>query len=139
MLRRWASSASVYLFGESIGSRLDDRDIDPKRVASVVSLGATADALCLRAFHVAVESRLPSPIFRTLAEQVMYAPCSNSGYLWVTRGRWTWHDFQELYARDCTFWSIASYAGYKWVPLRVRYLYVSGASLVWNTWRSSLG
>lgn len=139
MLRRWLSSACVYVFGESTGACLDDRTLSLDRIATVATFGATADAVALRAFHVAVETRLPSPLFRMLAEQVMYAPFSNTAYLTMAKKTdWTFDDFTRLYSRDCSFWSVASYVGYRYVPLRIRYLYVSGATLCWNTWRSSL-
>ena len=139
MLRRWFSSAAVYVFGESTGAYLDQRAPAASRVAAVATFGATADAVALRAFHVAVETRLPSPLFRMIAEQVLYAPVSNTAYLTLTKKtNWTIDDFARLYSRDCGFWGVASYVGDRYVPLRVRYLYVSGATLCWNTWRSSL-
>ena len=101
--------------------------------ATVATFGATADAVVLRAFHTVVETRLPSPVFRMMAEQIMYAPFSNTAYLTMARRfEWTFDDFVHLYSRDCGFWSVASYLGYRYVPLRVRYLYVSGATLCWK-------
>ena len=139
MFRRWLSSAGVYVLGESTGAWMDNRSPTLDRVATVATFGATADAVVLRAFHTVVETRLPSPVFRMMAEQIMYAPFSNTAYLTMARRfEWTFDDFVHLYSRDCGFWSVASYLGYRYVPLRVRYLYVSGATLCWNTWRSSL-
>lgn len=140
MLQRWAASASVYVVAELLGARLESREPTKERVLSVAALGATGDALCLRGFHYAVDRCLPHPILRTLAEQALYAPVSNSSYLTIAnRGlHWDFEDFKRLYVRDCAFWSVASYVGYSFVPFQVRYLYVSGSSLFWSTWRSSL-
>jgi len=140
MMRRWVASASVYVVAEMLGAHIEGRQPTKERVVPVAMMGATGDALCLRSFHYAVERCLPHPILRTLAEQALYAPVSNTAYLTLAkRGLdWDFQDFKSLYLRDCAFWSVASYAGYSLVPFHVRYLYVSGASLLWSTWRSTL-
>ena len=140
MLRRWAASASVYVAAELLGARIENRTPTKERIVPVAMMGATGDALCLRGFHFAVDKYLPHPLLRTAAEQVMYAPFSNSCYLTLAKGHldWTFDDFKQLYVRDAAFWTIASYTGYACVPFHIRYLYVSGASLLWSTWRSSI-
>ena len=140
MLRRWAASASVYVTAELLGAYLENRTPTKERIVPVATMGATGDALCLRGFHYAADRLLPHPLLRTAAEQAMYAPLSNSCYLSLAKGGldWTFDDFKRLYVRDAAFWTFASYAGYAWVPFHVRYLYVSGASMIWSTWRSTL-
>ena len=140
MWRRWVASAAMYVVGETAGAYMDERSPEPLRLLSVAATGATADSVVLRAFHFAVEKRLPTPLLRTLAEQALYAPMSNAGYLTLAHGGWHWtrQEYAQLYLRDCSFWTGVSFIGYKFVPLHIRYLYVSGATLVWNSWRSSL-
>lgn len=137
---RWLASAGMYTIGEVTGARLQNHPPDPERVARVTVLGATGDAVCLRAFHGVVERRLPSPLFRTMCEQVCYAPLSTAGYLTVARGDWTWTrgEFVDIFQRDMAFWGCTSYVGYRFVPLGHRYLYISAASVVFNMWRASL-
>ena len=140
MFRRWFASASVYVAAELMGAYIENRSPTKERIVPVATMGATGDALCLRGFHFAVDRCLPHPLLRTAAEQAFYAPFSNSCYLSLAKGgfNWTFNDFKRLYVRDAAFWSVASYAGYAGVPFPIRYLYVSGASLVWSTWRSTL-
>lgn len=138
MWRRWCTCASVYLVGENIGAWLRDEPVDPTRVTRTTLVGATTDAFVLRSFHRVVDRRLPSPFLRMLAEQSMYAPLSNMGYLTLVHGRqWEWDEWRRVYARDCLFWPVASYIGYRYVPFPQRYLYVSFATLVWTTGRSA--
>lgn len=103
-------------------------------------MGATGDAILLRGFHGIVEQRVPSPFLRMLTEQLVYSPLSNGAYLTVARGGmdWTFKDWWRVYRNDCAFWPVASYVGYRFVPFQVRYMYVSGCSLLWGTWRSAL-
>ena len=137
--RRWCTCASVYLVGETAGAWLRDEALDPPRVARTTFVGATADALLLRSFHRAVDRRLPSPFRRMLAEQCLYSPLSNMGYLTLVHGmKWEWEEWRRVYARDCLFWPVASYIGYRYVPFPTRYLYVSMATLVWTTGRSAI-
>ena len=121
MLRRWLSSAGVYTLGESSGACLDDRTLSLDRIATVAMFGATADAVALRAFHVAVETRLPSPLFRMLAEQVRYAPFSNTAYLTMAKKTdWTCDEFT-----GCTLATVRLERGeLRWISVRpsARYL-----------------
>lgn len=138
--RRLALSACMYAVGETVGHFARDEDsIDIWRCIQAISIGAFADVFLLRRFHFLVEKKLPRPILRTIAEQLIYSPFSNAGYLTIARGvTWTFDDWTRIYMRDLSFWPVASFIGYRFVPVRSRYLYVSFASLVWNSWRSSL-
>ena len=137
---RWLSSAAMYLSAEYLAAHLQDKPPDKQRVARVTVAGATGDAVCLRAFHGVVDRRLPNPLLRTLAEQTLYAPWSTAGYLTVVRTntQWTWDDFWMLYQRDMAFWGCTSFLGYRYVPRTSRFLYISTASAVFNTWRAML-
>lgn len=131
----------MYVAGEIVGAHLSGEAPEPRRVVTVTALGATGDAVCLRAFHAVMDRRVPVAALRVVCEQVAYAPLSTGAYLSVVRGGWSswdWDEFRTLYLRDMMFWSGTSYAGYRLVPLTHRYLFISAASLVWNTWRSAL-
>ena len=140
MLRRWFTSASIYLVGETVANWACDRPSDHGRTLRATAMGATGDAILLRGFQGIVERRVPNPLLRTMAEQLVYSPLSNGAYLTVARGGmgWTLKDWWRVYRNDCAFWPMASYIGYRFVPFHVRYLYVSGCSLLWGTWRSTI-
>ena len=102
-------------------------------------MGACADVFCLRQFHFFVETNLSSPVKRMLAEQLVYSPLSNAGYLYLAKGsEWSLDEWAKVYMRDWSFWPLASYVGYRFVPVHSRYLYISFATLAWNSWRSML-
>ncbi len=137
---KWCTSASVYALGEAIGAHIRKEPVDAHRLGRTVVSGATADTVFLRFFHKMVDKKLPAPLLRVVAEQAIYAPCSNAAYLTLAKGSFSWEykDWETLYVRDCTFWPFVSYIGYRFVPLRTRWLYVSFATLGWNTWRSTV-
>ena len=139
LYQRWLACASIYAGGEYICATITDRACDEKRTARVICYGATADSIVLRRFHHIVERRIPHPFFRMVCEQLCYSPLSNATYMTVATGgfSWTAHDWARIYATDCCFWPMVSFMGYRFVPVRSRFLYVSAASLVWNVWRSS--
>ncbi len=139
MLLHWLACASIYGCGEIICNYTTHRSHDPNRTVRIVAWGATADSIFLRRFHHIVERRLPNPLLRMACEQMCYSPVSNASYLTIARQglSWTFDDWARIYTRDCVFWPIVSYMGYRLVPLRARFLYVSTASLVWNVWRSA--
>ena len=139
MFSRWAASASVYTLGECISCCLVDRPLDPVRVAKVAGFGGLGDSLAMRTFHRTVDRRIPSPFVRMLTEQCLYAPVSNAAYLTAVKSwEWTAKDWWDIYSTDCTFWPAVSFLGYKYVCLERRYVYVSVATVVWNTWRSTI-
>lgn len=137
---RWSLSLTMYVAGELVADRVARRPTDPARVARIATVGATGDALLLRGFHGVVDRRLPNPLLRTVAEQLLFAPCADAGYLTLRHGswsRWSWDEFRDVYVRDLAFWPVVSYCGYRFVPLQRRFLWVTGATLVWNSLRSS--
>lgn len=141
MLLRWGLSFSIYGTAEILGAYVDppDRVVNTQRAVTTAGLGAFADAFILRAFHMSIDRRIPSPVMRTLCDQLMMSPMYNIGYLTIARGtKWNVQDFWELYRRDCLFWPFASYLGYRFISANHRYLYVSGATLFWSTYRASL-
>ena len=141
MLLRWGLSFSIYGTAEILGAYVDpsDRVVNTRRAVTTAGLGAFADAFILRAFHMSIDRRIPSPLLRTLCDQATMAPMYNMGYLTIARGtQWNVKDFWHLYRRDCLFWPFASYIGYRFIPCNHRYLYVSGATLLWSTYRASL-
>ena len=130
----------MYAIGETVGHvGRGDTIFDVRRCIQTITIGAFADVFLLRRFHFMVERKLPFPFMRTLAEQLLYSPLSNAGYLTIARGiSWTFDDWTRVYLRDWSFWPVASYIGYRFVPVGSRYLYVSFATLVWNSWRATL-
>jgi hypothetical protein len=139
MLKRWVACASIYGSGEVLCNYLTKREHDAERTSRVVIWGATVDSVFLRGFHHLVERRLPNPVLRVACEQLCYSPLSNAAYLTNVKQGFSWSidDWVRLYSRDCLFWPGVSYMGYRLVPLRVRFLYISTASLAWNVWRSA--
>lgn len=139
MFGRWCMSASIYGFGEWLSTWWKKSEVSTKRVATIMITGATVDSICLRAFHVAIDARIPSPFIRMLCEQATCAPLYDAGYLTLVKGsEWTWDEWWSVYRKDCAFWPMASYIGYRFVATERRYLYVSCATLAWSTWRASI-
>jgi hypothetical protein len=137
-MKRWCISASIYACSEVLSSYLSNRDISKDRAFRTVLCGATADSVLLRAYHIGIDSRIKSPVVRMGIEQICIAPFYDAGYLTVVNGNsWSLNDWWEIYKHDCCFWPIVSYAGYRFVPTKTRYIYVSCMSLVWSTWRAS--
>lgn len=139
MIHRWLACAGIYASGEYICGKIKARNHSAERTARVVCYGATTDSIFLRRFHYIVERRIPNPLLRMACEQLLYSPVSNMSYLTVATGgfSWSFQDWARIYSADCMFWPFISFVGYRFIPVRVRFLYVSAASLAWNVWRSS--
>ena len=45
----------MYVAGEIVGAHLSGEAPEPRRVVTVTALGATGDAVCLRAFHAVMD------------------------------------------------------------------------------------
>jgi hypothetical protein len=88
MLLRWGLSFTIYGTAEIIGAYVDPsaRRVNIQRAVTTAGLGAFADACILRAFHMAIDRRIPSPIIRTFCDQLMRSPMYNMGYLTIVRG-----------------------------------------------------
>lgn len=139
MALQWCLSAIMYGGGEVCSSILFSNSLSCDRLGKSILFGATTDALFLRHFHKIVDKKIPSPLFRMICDQTICAPLYNTGYLTLVKGfSWKFDDFLQVYKRDIMFWPCVSFLGYRYIPTRQRYLYVSAMTMVWNTWRASL-
>ena len=137
-MNRWCISASIYTCSEILSSYISERPFSKDRAIRTVACGATADSLLIRAYHIGIDQRIKSPLIRMSLEQIFIAPFYDAGYLTIVQGlSWSFDDFWKIYKHDCCFWPMVSYAGYRFVPTKTRYIYVSLMSLVWSTWRAS--
>lgn len=153
---KMATSGVLMAFGDVICQWLSRDEqkplsIDCGRVARVTSHSTLFVGPGLHFWYPILESRLPGTAWprvfaKVFFDQAIFAPAVvSSFFVWVNllEGR-PWaaivrkfkDDFAETMKANYVLWPAANVINYKFMPIDLRILFISGVALVWNVYLS---
>jgi len=153
---KMATSGTLMACGDVICQRLayyepQPFQVDWTRVARLASHSIIFVGPCLHFWYPILESRIPGTswprvVAKVFFDQSIFAPAIiSSFFLWVNmlEGK-NWpnikqkfrDDFVDTMKANYTLWPAANLITYKFIPVDLRILFISGVALVWNVFLS---